>query len=263
MSDTEVLEDDLVDDDEEAAEDSEFDVPVKLLKDVSQKLLSGGIPAKPARIESLFSHIQGVVAELVEKSFDKLNSALEAAAEANEALSEHGDVDEFAQAYLDDFQKGREHIEDGLDIMRETFFSAKNLEDLKDHEEEFKEAEVQLAEGLSRLEQAVTKAEDPKLFNLHKAVESEHIEIALTAFEIGLEELTAHLEDGDRDHLERVMDQLEVIRNQIELAYELSEKREERIAAGEEDEDDEFVEDDDDFDEDEEEYIEYPDLDED
>lgn len=265
MSDTEVLSDD-----EEATGESEFDVPVKLLKDISQKLLTGGIPAKPARIESLFSHIQGVVGELVEKSFAKLNSALEAAADANAALAEHGDVDEYARAYLDDFQKGREHVEDGLEIMRDTFFSARNLEDLKDYEEEFKEAEVQLAEGLSRLEQAIAKAEDPELFNLHKAVESEHIEIALTAFEIGLEELTAHMEDGDREHLERVLDQLDVIRTQVELAYELSENREARITAGEEsedeDEDEEFQEDfddDEDFDDEDDEYIEYPDLDDD
>lgn len=255
MSDTEVLDEDVEEvEDEEDDDASEFDAPLELLKDVSHKLLHGGIPPKPKRIESLFSHIQSVVGDLVEKSFVKLHTALEAAAEANEALVEHGEVDAEAQAYLDDFESGRAHVEDGLEIMRETFFSSKNLEDLKDYEEEFKEAEVQLAEGLARLETAVARAENPELFNLHKGVQSEHIDMALTAFEAGLESLTQHMEDGDKDHLEHVLDQLEIARDQVELAYELSAKREERIAAGEEleDEDEEEDEDDEDYDDEDE-----------
>lgn len=231
MSETEVLDEDVDEvEDDEAEIDSEFDKPIELLKDVSAKLLRGDIPAKPRRIESLFSHIQSVVSDIVDNSFEKLNDALELAAEANEALAEHGEVDEKAQAYLNDFENGRAHVEDGLEIMRETFFSARNMEDLQDYEEEFKEAEVQLAEGLAKLEQAVLKAEDPTLFNVHPAVESEHLDTALGAFEAGLEALNAHMEDGQKEHLEAVLDHLEIIREQVELAHEMVELKEDEEA---------------------------------
>ena len=136
-------------------EEPDFDAPLELLNSVSARLLRGEIPTNPNRLDALFQHLQSVVGDVVDASFAKITTAFDLADEANQALSEDGEDSPASRAFFAEFESGREHIEEGLTIMQESFFAAKNIEDLKEFEEEFREAEVQLAEGLGRLETAI------------------------------------------------------------------------------------------------------------
>ena len=131
---------------ESQAEESgpDLDSPLQLLSSVSARLLAGNIPTNPNRLQRLFEHIQSVVGDVVDASFEKLTAALDQMQEANRAIGEMAG-DEASKALLAEFEAGREHIEEGLAIMQESFFSAESLDDVQEFEEEFREAEVQLA----------------------------------------------------------------------------------------------------------------------
>ena len=156
---------------------------------------------------------------MVDASFEKLTAALEQMHVANQAIGEMAG-DEASKALLAEFEAGREHIEEGLAIMQESFFSAESLDDVQEFEEEFREAEVQLAEGLGRIETAITKAEIPELSELHAESRSEAVEDALDALASGLDALNSHLEDGKNEHLRFVLQKLDLARGFIEDALQ-------------------------------------------
>ena len=210
------VEDDIDDDDQ--LEEPDFDAPLQLLNSVSARLLRGEIPTNPNRLQALFQHLQSVVGDVVDASFAKITAAFDQIEDANQALREDGEDSPASQAFFAEFETGREHIEEGLAIMQESFFSAQNIEDLEDFEEELREAEVQLAEGLGRLETAMIAAEDPDAFGLHPEVRSEYIEDATDAFASSLDALSLHLEDGKKEHLEFVLEKLDLAREFIEAA---------------------------------------------
>ena len=220
-----------VEDDREPSETDDelpdLEAPLELLSSIAGRLLKGDIPTNPSRLQDLFDHIQSVVGDVVDASFAKITDAFDQVDEAHRHLAEEGEETEESQAYLAEFETGREHVEDGLAIMQETFFSAKNFNDLEEFEEEFREAEVQLAEGLGRIETAVIRAEDPELFNLIEVASSPHVEEALEVFSISLDLLSSHLEDGEASHLEKVLDQMEIAREHIENALDALEDEDE------------------------------------
>ena len=223
-SNNQALEEDT--DTQDGEEELDLEAPLQLLTSVSARLLKGDIPTSPQRLQSLFEHIESVVGEVVDASFEKITLSLDHLEEANEALRQHGEVSAEETAFLREFELGREHIEEGLAIMQETFFSARNFHDLKELEEEFREAEVQLAEGLGRLETAVTRAQSPELFGLHKEVASDCLDEALEAFASSLDALNSHLEDGKPDHLEFVLQQIDIARAAVEKALQQSQSGE-------------------------------------
>jgi hypothetical protein len=214
----------------------DLDSPLQLLSSVSARLLSGDIPTNPNRLQSLFDHIQSVVGDVVDASFEKLTMALDQVHDANEAIGELAG-DKASKALLDEFEVGREHIEEGLAIMQESFFSAESLDDVQEFEEEFREAEVQLAEGLSRIETAIMRVEIPELDTLHADAENLAVEDALDAIASGLDALNAHLEDGKTDHLVFVLEKLDLARNFIEDALDDAEPPEEAEASEDDEED--------------------------
>lgn len=203
---------------DEQLEEPDFDAPLELLNSVSSRLLRGEIPTNPNRLQALFQHLQSVVGDVVDASFAKITLAFDKVEEANQALKEDGEDSPATELFFAEFEAGREHIEEGLAVMQESFFSAQNIEDLEEFEEELREAEVQLAEGLGRLETAMIQAEDPDLFGLHPEVRSEYIEDATEAFASSLDALTLHLEDGKREHLEFVLEKLDLAREFVEAA---------------------------------------------
>lgn len=201
-------------------EQTDIEAPLELLSSVSARLLRGEIPTNPRRLQSLFEHIQSVVGDVVDASFAKITAAFDQIDEGNQSLREDGDDSPDAQAYFEAFETGREHVEEGLAIMHETFFSAQNFEDLEEFEEEFREAEVQLAEGLGRIETALMQLETPELFDVSPLASSQHIEDASESFAVCLEAISAHLEDGDPEHLEFVLTEIDKVRAIVETALE-------------------------------------------
>jgi hypothetical protein len=210
----------------------DLNAPLQLLSSVSARLLSGDIPANPNRLQSLFDHIQSVVGDVVDASFEKLTAALDQMQEANEAIGELAG-DEISKTLLKDFEVGREHIEEGLAIMHESFFSAESLDDVQEFEEEFREAEVQLAEGLARIETAIMGVEIPELNTLHADAENLAVEDALEAIASGLDALNAHLEDGKASHLMFVLEKLDLARTFIEDALDETEPDDESVESAE------------------------------
>ena len=207
--------------------ETDVEAPLELLNSVSARLLNGDIPTSSSRLQSLFLHIQSVVGDVVDASFEKIMIALDQVDEAKDSLREDLAEDENSENIFQEFELGRGHIEESLAIMQETFFSAKNMEDLEDFEEQFREAEVQLAEGLGRLETAITQVEHSELLALSGAPPSDHVEDALDAFSFCLETLNSYLESGDTSRLELVLDQIDLAKEHVEAAYEEADLREE------------------------------------
>lgn len=206
-------------------EEIDLDAPLELLSSVSSRLLRGEIPTNPTRLQSLFQHLQSVVGDVVEASFAKISLALDQMEEAGHAMvGEVGETPE-AESYLEEFEAGREQIEEGLSFMQETFFSAQNLEELGRYESDFKQAEMILAEGLNRVETAVSKAEFPALFQVHEQAFSSHVEGALDAFASCLDALNQHMQDGNPEHLAFVLDMIDQARESVEQALDQAEER--------------------------------------
>lgn len=213
------------DGDETSPEDIDLDAPLELLNSVSSRLLKGEIPTNPTRLQSLFQHLQSVVGDVVEASFSKITQALDQMEEANLALVGEAEEAPEGEAYLEEFESGREQIEEGLSFMQETFFSAQNLEELGHFEADFRQAEVLLAEGLNRVETAVAKAEMPALFQVHEASFSSNVEGALDAFASCLDALNQHMQDGNPEHLAHVLDMIDQAREYVEQALDQAEDR--------------------------------------
>ena len=84
----------------------DLDSPLQLLSSVSARLLAGDIPTNPNRLQRLFEHIQSVVGDVVDASFEKLTAALDQMHEANRAIGEMAG-DEASKALLAEFVAGR------------------------------------------------------------------------------------------------------------------------------------------------------------
>lgn len=206
-------------------EEVDLDSPLELLHSVSTRLLRGDIPANPSRLQSLFQHLQSVVADVVEASLAKMSLALDQMEEVGHVVAgEVGDGPE-AESFLEEFEAAREQIEEGLSAMQETFFSAQNLEELSHYETDFKQAEQVLAEGLNRIETAVAKAEIPALFGVHEQALSPYVEGALDAFASCLDAFSLHMQDGNPEHLAFVLDMIEQARESVERALDEADER--------------------------------------
>lgn len=218
-------------DDKPLEEEIDLEAPLELLNSVSSRLLRGEIPTNPTRLQSLFQHLQSVIADVVEASFSKITLALDQIDEANHALLEEAGESPDTDAYLEEFEAGREQIEESLSLMQETFFSAQNIEDLGNFENDFRQAEVQLAEGLSRMETAVARVETPGMYGVHERIAGQSVEEALDAFAACLDALNSHLEDGKPEHLSYVLERLEQAKSHVEDALEHAQLQAEELAA--------------------------------
>lgn len=215
----------LIENEEEIEDIQELDVeaPLELLTSVSQRLLRGEIPTNKQRLQSLFNHIQSVVNEVVERSFDQIGEAMDVLNEANEELEEHSESTELTDSFLREFESARHSIEEGLESMQTTFFAAKNFDDLQGCEEQFREAEQRIEEGIARMESCVAQAENPELFGVDETVSTPEIETALDALANALESLSTHLDDGDKSHLESVLKELDYAKTAVASALEATE----------------------------------------
>ena len=215
---------DLLDDEEDVDDIPEIDIeaPLELLNSVSQRLLRGEIPTNKPRLQSLFNHIQSVVNEVVEQSFDQIGEAMEILNEANNELEDNTEATDLTENFLEEFESARTFIEEGLESMQSTFFSAKNFEDLQGREEEFREAEQRIEEGIARMESCVTQAENPELFGVDQTVAAPEIETALDALANALNLLSTHLDDGDKSHLEQVLKELDYAKVAVTDALQAS-----------------------------------------
>lgn len=240
-------------DDQQLEEEIDLEAPLELLNSVSSRLLRGEIPTNPTRLQSLFQHLQSVIGDVVEASFSKITLALDQIDEANHALLEEAGETPETDAYLEEFDAGREQIEESLSLMQETFFSAQNIEELGNFENDFRQAEVQLAEGLSRMETAVARVETPGMYGVHERIAGQSVEEALDAFAACLDALNSHLEDGKPEHLSYVLERLEEAKSHVEDALEHAQVQAEELAAQEvADDSDEDEFEDEDYHEDEE-----------
>lgn len=206
----------------EQAEESRLQVPLDLLRNVSERMLRREIPLTRDRLDGLFAHIQEAVREVLDFAYDSIHDGLDELSAAGETAAENLEEDPEAaaqaQGLVEDFETSREHIDEGLVTLRQFFLAATSFESLEQSQDLLTMAEAQMEEGFARLEQAMLKAEDPSMFNLSPEADSLSAGIALDALAESLEAINSHLETGKRAELEAALRHVEHAREALQRA---------------------------------------------
>ncbi len=204
--------------------DQELTTPLALLRNVVSQLTRRDIPLSRHRLDGLFAHLQGAVAEVLDYAQGQLEAGLEdlstTAEEVGEAHPDDPEVVEEAAQLFEAFEDCRGHIHGTLEELRETFFSADGLADLERNHDFLASAEARLEEGLHRIELVLARAESPDLFQLSDQAKSAEVGTALDSLGLGLECLETHLEDGDKEHIRTCLTHLEQARYLLERALQ-------------------------------------------
>lgn len=176
-----------------------LNVPLNLLRSVSGRLLRREIPLSKDRLDDLYAHIRSAMGEVLDFAHEQVQGSIARLAEATEVLEEGADDPDLSDAItavLADFEVGREQIESGLAMIKETFFSASSFTELEAAQDSLVVAEAQIEEGFAQLETALLRTEDPELLEIGQSPVKPEVANALDFLADGLEDLRQHLEDG-------------------------------------------------------------------
>ena len=189
--------------------------PLHLLKEVCSRLLNREIAFSQGRLESLYQHLAGALAEVLDYAQDALDTGcgqFQQAAQAAQADAPDSDFISSLQRFEADFAWARQEIEAGLTQARETFFAATSFADLEGQLGFVELAESRIQSGLQRLEATLLVAEDPDLWHLSAVPTAPEVPAALDELAQALQAVTTHLDDGNRAPLQEALAHLDKAR---------------------------------------------------
>lgn len=202
---------------ETEAERLEIQQPLEILRSSARRLMDRQIPASANKLEELYSHIKGAIADSVDTVSAYVSRSLLL---ARENFPEDLDPDTLgaAQAAVEEVQS---ELQDALSQVKETFFSATSFQECEARLPNLALFESRLEGSLLRLEQAVAMADDPEHFGPPGYVPVPTISDALEALGDSLEQIHRHMHDGSKEPLRRALES--VRRAQIGLSAALAE----------------------------------------
>ncbi len=201
----------------EETEQLEIQQSLEILRSSARRLMDRQIPASASKLEELYSHIKGAIAD----SVDSVNSYVARSLElARENFPEGLDAEtlEAVQAAVEEVQA---ELQDALNQVRETFFSATSFQECEARLPNLALFESRLEGSLLRLEQAVAMADDPEHAGPPKFVPVPTISDALEALGESLEQIHQHMREGSKEPLRMALES--VRRAQVGLSAALAE----------------------------------------
>lgn len=202
---------------ETEAERLEIQQPLEILRSSARRLMDRQIPASANKLEELYSHIKGAIADSVDTVSAYVSRSLLL---ARENFPEDLDPETLgaAQAAVEEVQS---ELQDALNQVKETFFSATSFQECEARLPNLALFESRLEGSLLRLEQAVAMADDPEHFGPPRYVPVPTISDALEALGDSLEQIHRHMHDGSKEPLRLALES--VRRAQIGLSAALAE----------------------------------------
>lgn len=202
---------------ETEAEKLEIQQPLEILRSSARRLMDRQMPASANKLEELYAHIKGAIADSLDTVSGYVSRALQL---ARENFPEDLDPEALraAQSAVEEVQI---ELQDALQQVKETFFAASNFQECEARLPQLALFESRLEGSLSRLEQAVAMADDPEHFGPPQYVPVPTISDALEALGESLEQIHRHMRDGSKEPLRLALES--VRRAQIGLSAALAE----------------------------------------
>lgn len=265
-------------------EDVDYELPVRELTEVTTKLIKKQIPFTQEFLEKTYSQIMNSVQLIMDQTMIKLQDNLgDLKKIQNQTRQEFADEDfESFQRFMRDFEAAQNQINAGLQIARESFFSARSFEELEKGHVDLSAANAAMQQGLARLESLTFESQEPELMTVSPVEIPDDVDQAINVISKVMDHLHDFVETGVRDYLESATDAvnqaaelLEKALDEYEEPDEVLEKKDEILSGGmsielkeelifdpdaeddDEDEDDEDDEDDQEFAEDYEKFVDY------
>lgn len=199
------------------AEKLEIQQPLEILRSSARRLMERQMPASASKLEELYSHIKGAVADSVEMVSGYLTRSLDFARE-NFSEDIDGETLAAAQTAVEEVQR---ELQEALLQVKETFFAATSFQECEARLPNLALFESRLEGSLLRLEQAMAMVEDPAHSGPPGFVPVPTISDALEALGESLEQIHQHIRDGSKEPLRLALEQ--VRRAQIGLSAALAE----------------------------------------
>ena len=202
---------------ETESEKLEIQQPLEILRSSARRLMDRQMPASASKLEEIYAHIKGAVADSVDTVSGYVTRSLQLARE-NFPENLEPEVLRAAEAAVEDVQR---ELQDALSQVKDTFFAATSFQECEARLPNLALFESRLEGGLLRLEQAVDMANDPEFLGPPQYVPVPTISDALEALGESLEQIHQHMRDGSKEPLRLALEQ--VRRAQIGLSAALAE----------------------------------------
>lgn len=195
----------------------EIQQPLEILRSSARRLMDRQMPASTSKLEEIFAHIKGAVADSVDTVSAYVTRSLQLARE-NFPEDLEPEVLHAAESAVAEVQT---ELQDALSQVKDTFFAATSFQECEARLPNLALFESRLEGGLLRLEQAVDMANDPEFRGTPQFVPVPTISDALEALGESLEQIQLHMKDGSKEPLRLALEQ--VRRAQIGLSAALAE----------------------------------------
>lgn len=188
----------------------DFQAPLRMLRDASTGLLDHRAAVSKDRVEGLYRHLAGAVAQVLEAARKQLSDGMEAFKKANPEVA----GDDF-QEVMNIFQEGTAQIDSGMRLLSQTFFSSTDLATLERNSGVLSIAESQIQDGMNRLETALALSGDPTVMGPGGPDTAPEVGTALDSLGTCLDELSEYLKTAERKRLEVALANIDQARELI------------------------------------------------
>lgn len=188
----------------------DFQAPLRMLRDASSGLLDHRAAVSKDRVEGMYRHLAGAVAQVLEAARKQLADGMNAFKQANPEL-----VGEEFQEVMNIFQEGTQQIDSGMRLLSQTFFSSTDLATLERNSGVLSIAESQIQDGMNRLETALALTNDPTVLGPGGPDTAPEVATALESLGICLDELGDYLKTAERKKLEVALANIDQARELI------------------------------------------------
>jgi flagellar motor protein MotB len=182
--------------------------PLEILRTTTKRLLERQIPATSARLDEIYAHLSGAVGDVLDAARQKVVQAVDLARDnlGAEELEPESEAAETLQSVQHSMTEAGAEIEAALEQVKASFFSAKSFAELQERLPNLTLFEARLEGAMLRLEEALMIAGDPELFPVSSYVPSPTLSDAVEALAQGLDELSLHMREGDKEALQRALE---------------------------------------------------------
>lgn len=197
----------------------ELKQPLEILRSTARRLMERQIPATRGKLDEMYAHLSGAVADILDGVSEQVSRALVLAQESLPAESEvDGEAAQTLEAVEQMLAEVQEEMGEALADIRDTFFAAGSFQECEARLPQLAHFEARLEGSLLRLEQALMMSQDPELFGVVTYEPPVSLSQALEALACGLDELQLHMRDGDREPLRRALEAVQRAQQGLEAA---------------------------------------------
>jgi len=210
---------------ESLEEDIDFEEPIRNLSRITTKIMRKEVPHTQDYLNSVFKSIMDSVQLIMDRTMLKIKDNVKRLKELQEETrSELADEDfESFQRFMNEFEETQNQINEGLEIARESFFSAGSFDDLKEGQIDLSAATAVIQDGLNRLESLTFESGEPELMTMTPLDIPDEIGITADILDEVLTNMNDFTETADKDYLVKAVNGLDEAKKYLMKVLEMSE----------------------------------------